>query len=218
MDRGGRPDGHCLGVPAWHPAERTSAYGGPTRASWKTALALFFLTTKLFGKKRKPKRTASPRSPASASDQKRQAYRASFEFPVRYTVAGREGERGALANDLSIGGLRLVGDEDLPDDTVLDVRFTLPNELIAGVLVEKEIEQTTSRGKVKKKLMVPPEPFRAMTVRGKTALAFLNVHRRKLMHGVQFVDLDEKTAEEIQRFVHVWQIKQLRDRAHSRGE
>jgi c-di-GMP-binding flagellar brake protein YcgR len=184
----------------------------------ETALALFFFTKKLFGKKRKPKRTVRPRSPAAASDQKRQAYRASFEFPVAYTVADRDGERGGLANDLSIGGLRLVGDEDFPDDTVVEMRFTLPNDLIAGVLVEKEVEQTTARGKVKKKLMVPPEPFGAMTVRGKTTIAFLNLHRRKLMHGVQFVGLDDKTAEEIQRFVHVWQIKQLRDRAHSRGE
>lgn len=179
---------------------------------------MFFFTKKLFGKKRKPKRTIGPRTPASASEPQRQAYRASFEFPVVYSVAGRDGERGALANELSIGGLRLVGDEDFPDQTVVEMRFTLPNELIAGVLVEKEIEQTTSRGKVKKKLMVPPEPFRAMTVRGKTVIAFLNVPRRKLMHGVQFVDLDERTAEEIQRFIHVWQIKQLRDRAHSRGE
>ncbi len=184
----------------------------------ETALALFSFTKKLFGKKRKPQRIVRPRTPAAASDQKRQAYRASFDFPVAYAVAGRDGERGAVANDLSIGGLRLVGDEDFPDQTVLEMRFTLPNELIAGVLVEKEIEQTTARGKVKKKLMVPPEPFRPMTVQGKTTIAFLNVPRRKLMHGVQFVDLDERTAEEIQRFVHVWQIKQLRDRAHSRGE
>lgn len=178
---------------------------------------MFFFTEKLFGRKRKPKPTIKPRSPASASDSQRQAYRASFEFPVVYTAAGRD-ERGALASELSSGGLRLIGDEDLPDQTEVELRFTLPNELIAGVLVEKEIEQTTSRGKVKKKLMVPPEPFRPMTVRGKTVIAFLNLPRRKLMHGVQFVDLDERTAEEVQRFIHVWQIKQLRDRAHSRGE
>lgn len=184
----------------------------------ETALALFFFTKKLFGPKRKPKRTIKPRSPAPASDSQRQAYRASFEFPVVYTVAGRAQERGALANELSSGGLRLIGDEDFLDQTEVELRFTLPNELIAGVLVEKEIEQTTSRGKVKKKLMVPPEPFRPMTVRGKTVIAFLNLPRRKLMHGVQFVDLDERTAEEVQRFIHVWQIKQLRDRAHSRGE
>lgn len=205
--------------PVRQPPERASSALRRASADFlETGLAVFFFTKKLFGKKRKPKRTVKPRGPASASDQKRQAYRASFEFPVVYAVEGRDGERGALANDLSIGGLRLVGDEDLPDGGVVEVRFTLPNELIAGVLVEKEIEQTTPRGKVKKKLMVPPEPFRALTVRGQTTLAFLNVHRRKLMHGVQFVDLDERTAEEIQRFIHVWQIKQLRERAHSRGE
>ncbi len=173
-----------------------------------------------FSKKRKRRRPAKPpaRVRAPVSDQQREAYRASFEFPVLYVLDGRAGPRGALANHLSAGGVRLVGDEDIPDGTPIDLRFTLPERLIEGVQVEKEIEQTTPRGRVKKKIMVPPEPFRELTVRGKTVIAFFNVPRGKLMHGVQFLDLDEKTAEEIQRFIHVWQIKQLRDRAQSRGE
>ena len=123
----------------------------------------------------------------------------------------------ALANDLSAGGLRLIGDEDFPDQTAVELCFTLPNELVKDVHVEKEIVQTTPRGKTKKKIMVPPEPFHEMTVRGKIVIAFFNRRRRKFAHGVQFVGLDERTQEEIQRFIHVWQIRQLRERAHMRG-
>jgi c-di-GMP-binding flagellar brake protein YcgR len=86
------------------------------------------------------------------------------------------------------------------------------------VHVEKEIVQTTPRGKTKKKIMVPPEPFHEMTVRAKVVIAFFNLRRRKFAHGVQFVGIDERTQEEIQRFIHVWQIRQLRERAHWRGE
>jgi c-di-GMP-binding flagellar brake protein YcgR len=154
---------------------------------------------------------------ATITETQRQSYRASFEFPVVYVADGRDGTRTALANDLSAGGLRLIGDEDFPDESAIELRFTLPNELIKDVHVEKEIVQTTARGKTKKKIMVPPDPFHEMSVRGKIVIAFLNVRRRKFAHGVQFVDIDERTAEEIQRFIHVWQIHQLRARAHSRA-
>lgn len=135
-----------------------------------------------------------------------------------YVVEGRPGMRTAVANDLSAGGLRIVGDEDLADDAMLDLRFTLPNELVRGVQLEKEVIETVKRAKVKKKIMVPPDPFREMTLRGKVVIAFLNVRRRKFAHGVQFVDIDDRTREEVQRFIHVWQMRLLRERAHMRGE
>jgi c-di-GMP-binding flagellar brake protein YcgR len=166
--------------------------------------------------RRKPPRRTAVR--ARITETQRQTYRASFEFPVVYTVDGRDGARTAVANDLSAGGLRLIGDEDLPDESMVELRFTLPNEMVNDVHVEKEIVRTTSRGKVKQKIMVPPDPFHEMSVRGKIVIAFFSLRRRKFAHGVQFVDIDERTAEEIQRFIHVWQLGQLRARAHLRGE
>lgn len=172
-----------------------------------------------FGFGKKPPATGpKPPRPARITEQKRSAYRASVEFPVFYTVLGREGTRTALANDLSNGGMRLVGDEDFINDAEVTFRFTLPNDLIRGVQVEKEVEEVTPRGKRKKIIMVPPDPFRPMSLNGKMVIAFLNVRRRKFMHGVQFLELDDKTREEIQRFIHVWQIHQLRQRRMLRGE
>jgi hypothetical protein len=152
------------------------------------------------------------------SDEQRQAYRAPVEFPVVYVVEGRAGARRATATDLSAASLRLIGDEDLADDAVLDLRFTLPNDLVHDVHVEKEIVETTARGRTQKKIMVPPEPFAEMAVRAKVVNAWLRVRRRKLAHGLQFVDMTDQTTEELQRFIHVWQIKQLRERAALRGE
>jgi hypothetical protein len=143
-----------------------------------------------------------------ASGEKRQAYRASVEFPVVYAVVGRAGSRTAIGTDLSAASLRLVGDEDLPENTLVDLRFTLPNDLVHDVHVEKEVVETTPRGRSQKKIMVPPEPFTELAVRGKVVNAFLRVRRRKLAHGLQFV----------QRFIHVWQIRELRARAALRGE
>jgi c-di-GMP-binding flagellar brake protein YcgR len=155
---------------------------------------------------------------ATITETQRKSFRASVEFTVAYDVAGRSGSRGALANDLSAGGLRLLGDEDLPNDSMITLRFILPNELVRGVQLEKEIVETNARGKTKKKIMVPPEPFREMTLHGKVVIAFFNVRRRKFAHGVQFLDIDERSREEIQRFIHVWQIRLLRERRLMRGE
>ena len=154
---------------------------------------------------------------ATITETQRQSYRASFDFPVVYVVDGRAGTRTAIANDLSAGGLRLVGDEDFPIDTQLELRFTLPNELVNSVHVEKEIVVNGPGGKTKKKVMVPPEPFHQMAVSGKVVIAFFNLRRRRFAHGLQFVEIDERTQEEIQRFIHVWQLRQIRERAAMRG-
>lgn len=147
------------------------------------------------------------------ADQKRSAYRASVEFPVMYTVTGRVGTRGATANDLSAGGMRLMGDEDFVDDAVVEFRFTLPNDLVRTVHVEKEIDAKSPFGNRKKRILVPPAPFEQMTIRAKVVIGFFNIKRRKFAHGVQFIDIDDRTREELQRFIHIWQLKQLRDRA-----
>jgi c-di-GMP-binding flagellar brake protein YcgR len=159
-----------------------------------------------------------PPRPATVTEQQRKAFRASFEFPICYAVEGRDGIRDAHASDLSAGGLRVIGDEDFLEETILALRFTLPEELIRGVHVEKELEQTTPRGKVKKKIMVPPDPFHEMNLRAKVVVSHLNVRRRKFVHGLQFVAIDERLQEEIRRYIHVWQIRQLRERAFLRGE
>lgn len=175
----------------------------------------------MFFWKKWTQRTSRRRKPlvrTKASDEQRQAYRAIVEFPVVYVVEGRSGARTALATDLSAQSLGIVGDEDLVDDTLVDLFFTLPNHLVHDVHVEKEIVETTARGRLQKKIMVPPEPFTEMRVRAKVVTTFLRVRRRKLAHGMQFVDVAERTAEEIQRFIHVWQIRELRARAALRGE
>ena len=155
---------------------------------------------------------------ATITETQRATFRAAVEFPVLYVVDGRAGTRGAVASGLAGGGLRVTGDEDLPVDTLLELRFTLPNELIHSVHVEKEVLSLTARGRETKKVMAPPEPFAPMTIHAKVLIPYFDVRRRRLSHSVQFIDVDERTLEEIQRFIHVWQLKIIRERAEKRGE
>ena len=159
------------------------------------------------------RKTADLPTAPSASDQKRAAYRATIEFPVVYVVDGREGTRTATANDLSVGGLRLLGDEDFTKDTVIDFRFTLPNAAVAGVYLEKEVTERTAFGPQKKRVKVPPTPFQPMDMAGKIVIAFYNTQTNRFAHGVRFLHVPQKIEDEIQRFIHLYQLKQLRDRA-----
>jgi c-di-GMP-binding flagellar brake protein YcgR len=166
-----------------------------------------------FGKKTTSSADRRTGGGASGGDQKRTAYRASVEFPVLYVVEGRAGTRAATANDLSAGGMRLMGDEDFINGSILDFRFTLPNDLIRTVQVEKEIEEKSPFGNRKKRILVPPPPFDPMTIRAKVVIAFLNTKRKKFAHGIQFVDADDRFHDEIARFIHLWQLRLIRMRA-----
>jgi c-di-GMP-binding flagellar brake protein YcgR len=150
---------------------------------------------------------------ASRSNQKRQSYRASIEFPIVYIVDGREGTRSASANDLSVGGLRLLGDEDFTKETIIDFRFTLPTAEVANVYIEKEVTDRGPFGERTKRVKLPPTPFEPLDIAGKIVIAFYNLSARRFAHGVRFLHLPQRTEDEIQRFIHLYQLKQLRERA-----
>jgi c-di-GMP-binding flagellar brake protein YcgR len=149
----------------------------------------------------------------TGSNQKRQAYRASIEFPVVYIVAGRSGTRTASANDLSVGGLRLLGDEDFTKETIIDFRFTLPTAEVRDVYVEKEITERSPLGPRTRRVKVPPTPFEPLVISGKIVIAFYNLRTQRFAHGVRFLSIAQRTEDEIQRFIHLYQLKQLRERA-----
>jgi c-di-GMP-binding flagellar brake protein YcgR len=150
---------------------------------------------------------------ANRANQKRQSYRATIEFPIVYVVDGREGTRTASANDLSVGGLRLLGDEDFTKETVIDFRIKLPNEEVSDVLIEKEITERSAFGDRKKRVKQPPTPFEELDIAGKIVIAFYNLDTKRFAHGVRFLHLPQRTEDEIQRFIHLYQLKQLRERA-----
>jgi c-di-GMP-binding flagellar brake protein YcgR len=156
--------------------------------------------------------------PSTKTDQKRQSYRASIEFPIVYIVDGREGTRTASANDLSVGGLRLLGDEDFTKETVIDFRFTLPTADVANVYIEKEVTERTAFGDRKRRVKAPPTPFEPLDIAGKIVIAFYNLRTQRFAHGVRFLSLSKRTEDEIQRFIHLYQLKQLRERAEREND
>jgi hypothetical protein len=147
---------------------------------------------------------------AGGANNKRTAFRAEIEFPVYFEVVGRPGERRAMANDLSAGGLRILLDEDLIHDQELLLHFTLPSDFLDFFPEWKEVSEDTPFGPRKKRVKKPPRKFSEMHVRAKSKITFFNLPRALFVHGMQFVDISEGTMDEIQRFAHYFQLNQLR--------
>jgi len=139
------------------------------------------------------------------------------EFDVQYTLDGRRGRRSAKANDLSAGGLRLSCDEDFLSGSILLLEFKLPDEFLANMTIEREVYEQSPFGLRPESIKSQPPGFAPMSLNAKVLATFFNVEQRKFAHGMAFVDLDNKTQEELQRFIHLWQLNYLRTRRGDLG-
>lgn len=134
------------------------------------------------------------------------------EFDVEYTLDGRDGTRSACASDLSAGGLRLTSDEDFIKGSMLTLDFKLPDDFLAGMTVEKEVYEQSPFGLRPETIKVQPHGFDPVHVRAKILATFFRLDTNKFAHGLAFDGIDPKLQEEIQRFIHLWQIHYIRTR------
>jgi len=147
--------------------------------------------------------------------QKRSSFRMPVEFDVSYALEGRPGKRHARATDLSAGGLRLSTDEDLIRESVLEMDFRLPDEFLGDLTIEKEVFEQTPFGLRPEMVKTTPPPFEPMRVSGVVLSTFYNPANKQLMHGTKFVEIEGETKEELTRFIHLWQLHQIRLRAEA---
>jgi c-di-GMP-binding flagellar brake protein YcgR len=101
---------------------------------------------------------------------------------------------------------------------VIDFRFTLPTAEVANVYIEKEVTERTAFGDRKRRVKTPPTPFEPLDIAGKIVIAFYNLRTQRFAHGVRFLNLSKRTEDEIQRFIHLYQLKQLRERAEREND
>jgi c-di-GMP-binding flagellar brake protein YcgR len=141
----------------------------------------------------------------------RGAYRALVTFPIKYRREGRPGLTIAEANDLSAGGLRIIGNEPMPADVILTLEFTLPQEVLSvySSAAPPDPSPFGERGITRPKPKDPRRPFEPMVIRGKVA-ARLKDSSGRIVLGVQFLDADAFTREEIQRYIHAVQLYKIR--------
>ena len=146
---------------------------------------------------------------------KRQAYRANVQFPVsvRAIVDKRETQFAGIANDLSEGGVMLIVPKELEEGADVVVRFTLPNGAVDLSGEEREVVETGPFGERKVKKNVPMRPFESVEARAKIMKVLGPGSSGGFSHGTAFQQLSPFVREEIARFVHAYQVTQLRKSA-----
>ena len=155
------------------------------------------------------KQQAAPKpAPASSGKQRRTALRTMVEFPVRYRT-GNRGSVQAEANDISMGGLRLLTKADLPIGTMVEIRFTLPGDFLHVYPAAGERTEISPFGPRTVKIPDNRRPFEEMTINGRIVSKFPPQGGREVF-GVQFIDAEGYQREEIARFTHSVQLAKLR--------
>jgi c-di-GMP-binding flagellar brake protein YcgR len=157
---------------------------------------------------RAAKKVAAPKPAPRLAKQRRTSVRTMVGFPIRYR-AGSKPSVLAEANDLSTGGLRLICQETLPIGTLVELRFTLPDDFLSVYPAAAERTEITPFGPRKVRIPDNRRPFDEMIVRGRIVSRF-HPTRGHEVFGVQFTDIDGYHREEIARFTHAVQLARLR--------
>jgi c-di-GMP-binding flagellar brake protein YcgR len=140
--------------------------------------------------------------------QRRRNVRTLASFPIRYRLPNRGSEEGD-ASDISAGGLRLRSAQTLAIDSALELRFTLPSEILGVYPPAAERAEISPFGQRRVRIPDNRRPFSELTIRGRVVSRFAQT-RTHTIYGVQFLDLDGYAREEIARFMHAVQLSKLR--------
>jgi len=143
---------------------------------------------------------------------KRKAYRAPVRFPISYKVKGGMHEQVATAADLSIGGLMLITQETIAEGTEVELDFVMPVEAVDLGGDQREVVENTPFGQRKVKKLVPVRPFEPIRCKAKVVKR-IGASPEGTAYGTSFFEMPEFTTEEVARFVHAFQLTQLRKAA-----
>jgi c-di-GMP-binding flagellar brake protein YcgR len=140
--------------------------------------------------------------------QRRGSVRTLVGFPVRYKIPGKPAI-AAEANDVSMGGLRLICAEKLEMGTMVELRFTLPKSVLWVYPAAEDRTEITPFGPRRIRIPDNRRPFDEMIVHGRILSRFAP-NREREVYGVQFTDIDGYQREEIARFTHAVQLAKLK--------
>jgi hypothetical protein len=142
--------------------------------------------------------------------ERRGSYRALSAFSMLYR---RDGDAWieAKVGDISATGIRMNCDEFVPIGTPLEIKVTLPSEVLQVYPEETaviDVSQGTPRrvgGRTDMR-----RSFEEMTLRGRVVTRFQPIREREV-YGVAFIEIDGYQREEIARFTHAVQLSRLRN-------
>jgi hypothetical protein len=141
--------------------------------------------------------------------ERRGSYRALTAIATRYRLDGADWAEAKIG-DLSATGVRMNCTGLLQIGTMIDMRFTLPNDVLAVYPEETMALDTT--GAAPRRIGGRPDmrrSFEEMRVRGRVVTRFQPVRDREV-YGVAFIEIDGYQREEIARYTHAVQLAKIR--------
>jgi c-di-GMP-binding flagellar brake protein YcgR len=186
-------------------------YGARFRVNSNERTALFEEIREM--QRREAAARANARQPdkltsAAASRQRRNSVRTLVGFAIKYRI-GNRALLGAEANDVSTGGLRLTTKERLTTGIGVELRFTLPSNVLWVYPHPEQRTEITPFGPRSVRIPDNRRAFEEMTIHGRVISRFAPARGREV-YGVQFTDIDGYQREEIARFTHAVQLARLR--------
>jgi len=149
---------------------------------------------------------------------KRKAYRAMVQFPVELKLPKRNRIATVLgeARDLSIGGMLLQLADDVEEGTEIEIAFTLPFEPAAD-REQKEVVEITPFGERRVKKSVTKERrIERLHTKARVLKSLGNTRNGAPLYGIGFVEMPSYLTEEIARWIHAHQLKNLRKNSGTR--
>ncbi len=145
---------------------------------------------------------------AEGGKQRRTSVRTVFSVSVRYRPVNRSAAVGE-AGDISAGGLRLMCSDSLAIGSDLEIRFTLPSNVLNVYPAPESRIEITPFGQ--RRIHVPDNrrPFEELATRGRI-LSHYEPYQGREVYGVAFTDIDGYQREEIARFTHAVQLARIR--------
>lgn len=140
---------------------------------------------------------------AAQLNTKRNAFRANVTFDTLYARVGQSTKRLGKASNLSTGGLRLETIEHFEDGTMLDFVIDLPADVLKQKLAPSG--DKTIHG-------VSVKPFEKIPMKGRVVKIFREEGNPRWQYGIAFVDVTPHVTEELRRYIHLSQLRELAER------
>ncbi len=115
----------------------------------------------------------------------------------------------AVASDISRGGLHIVLDRQIPDNRTLELRFTLPNDVLEVLTTRTHSRDASLFGREITVKEQKARPFEELHMQVKILSGWHEV--KGLFHySVAFVRPKPAMLEEIERFIHAAQLAEIK--------
>jgi PilZ domain len=153
-------------------------------------------------------RVVLDRMSGSEADELARTVRVSSEFGLQLRTA-KEGAKPARCADISAGGMMVACKEVLVEGMAIEVRFTLPEDVLDIYPEETVTLDIRKREVVRSTRSDLRRPFGEMVILARVASHQI-LPGGEYAYGLAFHNLDAYTAEEIARYTHAAQLAKKR--------